>query len=387
MNRNWHRRAISRLPILSAVVVSAGGLLCAGAVSSALAQAAPSASGQVTVNYDVLNSLPGQAQQYGAPAGAQLRPLVAPRYAPPPAGYGAVPPYPPYASAGGLIAPPNGRPSSVLTTIGPDGRPIAPITLFRPAPQAESAQKPKSKSAPPSNAEMAAVTPPAEPSEVPSQVPMPQGTPSAPAPGVNAEMAPAAPAVETPTATVETAPPAAEATAPSQPASEPEAQQQAAQEPPAPEQAAPAPAEATPPAQAEAPKPESEGQPAEQAAAEPPPPEPENSMPAPPIPQGGIRIIFPTELNDVPSEAFAALDDLAAQMQADDTMRIEIKCYSSGTADTENKARRKSLQRCLNIRQYLFKKDVRTTRMDVRALGLKSEGQPADRVDIVPANS
>ena len=39
------------------------------------------------------------------------------------------------------------------------------------------------------------------------------------------------------------------------------------------------------------------------------------------------------------------------------------------------------------IRQYLFKKDIRTTRMDVRALGLKSEGQPADRVDIVPATS
>ncbi len=89
----------------------------------------------------------------------------------------------------------------------------------------------------------------------------------------------------------------------------------------------------------------------------------------------------------MPVEANSALDDLAAQMVADENMRIEIKCYASGTSDTESKARRKSLQRCINIRQYLFKKDVRTTRMDVRALGLKSEGQPADRVDIVPANS
>ena len=68
-------------------------------------------------------------------------------------------------------------------------------------------------------------------------------------------------------------------------------------------------------------------------------------------------------------------------------MRIQIKCYASGTEETQSKARRKSLARCINIRQYLFKKDVRTTRLDVRALGLKSEGQPADRVDIVPANS
>jgi hypothetical protein len=97
--------------------------------------------------------------------------------------------------------------------------------------------------------------------------------------------------------------------------------------------------------------------------------------------------VFPTELNEVPGEANAALDDLATQMQADENMRIQIMCYASGTEDTESKARRKSLQRCINIRQYLFKKDIRTTRMDVRALGLKSEGQPADRVDIVPANS
>jgi hypothetical protein len=89
----------------------------------------------------------------------------------------------------------------------------------------------------------------------------------------------------------------------------------------------------------------------------------------------------------VPVEANAALDDLASQMLADENMRIQIMCYASGTEETESKARRKSLARCINIRQYLFKKDVRTTRMDVRALGLKSEGQPADRVDIVPASS
>ena len=129
-----------------------------------------------------------------------------------------------------------------------------------------------------------------------------------------------------------------------------------------------------------------EGEATEEAAAET-PADPDNSQPAAPIPQGGIRIVFPTDLNEVPGEANAALDDLAAQMLADENMRIQIMCYASGTEDTESKARRKSLARCINIRQYLFKKDVRTTRMDVRALGLKSEGQPADRVDIVPAAS
>ena len=129
-----------------------------------------------------------------------------------------------------------------------------------------------------------------------------------------------------------------------------------------------------------------EQQPADAAATEP-AAEPDNSQPAAPIPQGGIRIVFPTEMNEVPPEANTALDDLASQMQADESMRIQIKCYASGTQDTESKARRRSLARCINIRQYLYQKNIRTTRIDVRALGLKSEGQPADRVDIVPANS
>jgi len=100
-----------------------------------------------------------------------------------------------------------------------------------------------------------------------------------------------------------------------------------------------------------------------------------------------MRIVFPVEMSEVPVEANTALDDLAAQMQANESLRIQILCYASGDAETESKARRRALARCINIRQYLFKKDIRTTRMDVRALGLKFEGQPADRVDIFPANS
>ena len=240
------------------------------------------------------------------------------------------------APAYGTVPAPAGAPTSALTVLGPDGRPVTPIKLRKPGSSAQS------------SSQVAAQTPPGEPSDIPAQVPMPEPTPQAPAPGENAGQAPQVPVVETP--------------APEEPAAE---------TPPAEEQAA---------AEAE------EEQPVEEAAAEA-PPEPDSTQPAAPIPQGGIRIIFPTDFNDVPGEANAALDDLAAQMAADESMRIEIKCYASGTADTESKARRKSLQRCINIRQYLFKKDVRTTRMDVRALGLKSEGQPADRVDIVPANS
>jgi outer membrane protein OmpA-like peptidoglycan-associated protein len=393
-------------------MLSAIGLMWEGARSDAAAQTYSGPSNEVIVNYDVLNSLPGQSAPYGAQTlrpGTQPKSQFLPGYNP--GGVTALPPYSPYGTvppvgaqpaplapglAGSLATPPAGAPSSVLTTLGPDGRPLAPIKLKKPGTQ--TAAKPKKKTdeyaapvqkpqAPdtadtasaPSDTQVATATPPAEPAEVPAEVPMPEATPQAPAPGVSDETPPPAPAVEaaapaapTPTPPAEQ-PAQADATATPTPApAEPAATQEAAKTP-------------QPPAEVEPAK--TEEKPAEDATAETPPPAPDNNQPAPPIPQGGIRIVFPTDLNEVPAEADSALDDLAAQMQADENMRIQIMCYASGTEDTESKARRKSLARCINIRQYLFKKDVRTTRMDVRALGLKSEGQPADRVDIVPANS
>jgi outer membrane protein OmpA-like peptidoglycan-associated protein len=368
MNRNWHRRAVGGLPILSAALLSAAGFFGQGALSSAAAQ-----SSGVIVNYDALNALGAQPNTPGA---AQP---VAPDYAP--------------------VTPPAEAPTSALTVLGPDGRPVTPIKL----------RKPGSSSL--SDNQVAAQTPPDEPTEIPAQVPMPEPTPQAPAAGENAGQTPEVPVVETPAPTAEAASaetpapqetaqygeqpapeePAeevAEQPAPQEPAAEEPTEQpieqQASQEQPA--EAPEAPAAETPPAEEAAAAATAEQQPAEEAAAEA-PPEPDNTQPAAPIPQGGIRIVFPTDLNEVPVEANAALDDLAAQMLADESVRIEIKCYASGTEDTESKARRKSLARCLSIRQHLFEKNVRTTRMDVRALGLKSEGQPADRVDIVPANS
>jgi outer membrane protein OmpA-like peptidoglycan-associated protein len=73
-------------------------------------------------------------------------------------------------------------------------------------------------------------------------------------------------------------------------------------------------------------------------------------------------------------------------MQSNQNMRIQVLAYAAGTEDTESKARRKSLARGLAIRSYLIKAGVPSTRIDVRALGSKADGGPADRVDIVPAS-
>ncbi|MBL9035511.1 MAG: hypothetical protein JNN33_12155 [Rhodospirillaceae bacterium] len=406
--------------ILGAALLSAAGLI--GQAAPAAAQAYNGGPNQVIVNMDVLNAMPGGygAPAYGAPTYGQpvygqapksqfLPGAAAPAY-PAPQVYGApryLPPYQPYGAAqagalplapglSGLALPPARTPSSVLTTLGPDGRPIQPIQLKDPSAPAKSKPKKKETYAAPTPVETqaaaapeepaaepaaeaapagdqlgdeqtAAVTPPApppEPAAMPDTVPMPEAIPPAPETGAAVTTAPEAP--EAPAEEAAAAPEAATEEAPAEVAP---AEEAAAEEAPA-EAPAETPAEeATETAAVEAPA------------------EPDNSGPAAPIPQGGIRIVFPTEVNEVPAEANAALDDLAGQMLADESMRIQILCYASGSVETESKARRKSLARCINIRQYLFKKDVRTTRMDVRALGLKSEGQPADRVDIVPAGS
>src|SRR5262245_34074180 len=154
MNRNWHRHAVGRLPILSVALLSAAGLLGQGAWSSAAAQ-----SGEVTVNYDALNALGSQPAQPSVPAAQPLAPLA---------------------------LPPSGTPASGMTMLGPDGRPVTPIKL----------RKPGSSSQP--NNQVAAKIAPAEPSDVPAEVPMPERTPDAPAAGVNSGQPPEVPVVETP---------------------------------------------------------------------------------------------------------------------------------------------------------------------------------------------
>ncbi len=180
-----------------------------------------------------------------------------------------------------------------------------------------------------------APTPPAEPDAVPASVP--------------------SPAANAPASVVAAAAPAAEATS---------------------EAAAPSASEATSEATSEG------AQPAEQVASAEAPADTNAGTGAP---AGGARIVFDAGSDDLPQGATADLDALADKMAADANMKIQVLAYSSGTPDAESQARRKALARGLEVRKYLIGKGVRSNRIDVRALGTKSEGGPADRVDIVPS--
>jgi outer membrane protein OmpA-like peptidoglycan-associated protein len=239
-------------------------------------------------------------------------------------------------------------PSSTQTqseSTGGEAAPSAPVAepaLPATTPTQNAASAPAGEAAAPSGGE----TPPAQPETMPTEVPSPvEQPPAAKAP----EPAPA-PSTETQTAE---APPVETPPAPSTepPAAQPEGQQQAAVTPAAP-------AEGTPP-------------PAEGGAA---------------LPAGATRILYTGESDDVPAASTAGLDTIAQDLLANQDKRIQVMSYAAGTSDTESKARRKSLARGLAIRSYLIKAGVPSTRIDVRALGNKAEGGPADRVDIIPAS-
>ncbi|HEX4111177.1 MAG TPA: OmpA family protein [Stellaceae bacterium] len=96
------------------------------------------------------------------------------------------------------------------------------------------------------------------------------------------------------------------------------------------------------------------------------------------------RVDFTAGTADLSPEARSALDAIAKSLADDAERRLQLVAYATGANEEANQARRLSLSRALNVRAYLIDHGVRNTRMDVRALGNRTDdGKPADRVDIL----
>jgi outer membrane protein OmpA-like peptidoglycan-associated protein len=111
--------------------------------------------------------------------------------------------------------------------------------------------------------------------------------------------------------------------------------------------------------------------------------------PAPPfVPSGksAARVTFLNGSSDLPENAKSQLKAVADQMNRDGEMRIQLLAYAGPREDTASQTRRLSLFRALAVRTYLIEQGIRSTRMDVRAMGNKFEEEPADRVDVVVAD-
>ncbi len=99
-----------------------------------------------------------------------------------------------------------------------------------------------------------------------------------------------------------------------------------------------------------------------------------------------LRILFGEESSNLPEAATPALEELAQKLNSDRKLRILLYGFAGGAPDTPSKARRLSLFRALAVRTQLMSYGVRSTRMQLRALGSRIEEGPPDRVDIVVAN-
>lgn len=193
---------------------------------------------------------------------------------------------------------------------------------------------------------------------------------------------PPPPPSETETAEAET-----EAPAPTPPQQKP-AQSTVAQASPEPEPAAPnaEPQVAEPePTSTATPEP-APSEPAVEDAAE---PDPETTQTAR-LPEQGlpeqVRLDFGSGSAELGEQQREMLDALADRLKQNDRQRIQLMAFAEGTEETASRARRLSLSRALAVRSYLIDQGIRSTRMDVRALGNTADSGPLDRVDIVPAN-
>ena len=89
-------------------------------------------------------------------------------------------------------------------------------------------------------------------------------------------------------------------------------------------------------------------------------------------------------MQQLPADATNALSELAGRMKNDNDLRIQLMGFASKGNGSGSQARRSSLFRALAVRTFLMKEGIRSTRMDVRALGETDAGDmPSDRVDIV----
>lgn len=80
--------------------------------------------------------------------------------------------------------------------------------------------------------------------------------------------------------------------------------------------------------------------------------------------------------------AQSELESVITTLSKNEDLRVRLHAFAKTPDGNKNAARRLSLSRALAVRSYLMDKGIRSTRMDVRALGNQSDGAAADRVDV-----
>ena len=156
-------------------------------------------------------------------------------------------------------------------------------------------------------------------------------------------------------------------------------------EPPMVEEAPPQVADVAPAAEPPMEPPPLEPPPIKPVVAEPEPMETASLPPAIRLPAGGgqvLRIEFREASTRIPPPAQESLRAVAVAAKESDG-RLQLKAFAGASADTASGARRTSLSRALAVRSFLIEQGVRSTRIDVRALGGANDDGPSERVDVL----
>lgn len=94
-----------------------------------------------------------------------------------------------------------------------------------------------------------------------------------------------------------------------------------------------------------------------------------------------LTIPFASNAADIPAQSGSALESIVQKLNSNPEMSARIQAYAAGDESSVSKARRLSLSRALAIRSYLLDRGIAPTRIEVRALGTPTKGNP-DRVDV-----
>ena len=95
-----------------------------------------------------------------------------------------------------------------------------------------------------------------------------------------------------------------------------------------------------------------------------------------------LRIPFEKMETRIPRGEKSKLVTLADAVRDKKDFRLQLLAYAGGQDLSSSKTRRMSLSRALAVRSYLIVNGVRSTQIDVRALGSKTNEEPMNRVDL-----
>lgn len=99
-------------------------------------------------------------------------------------------------------------------------------------------------------------------------------------------------------------------------------------------------------------------------------------------PGSSVRVVFDASASKLPDDSLEGLKGLVASVVDESNLRLQLLAYAGGESLSSSKARRLSLSRALAVRSFLIENGLRSTRIDVRALGNKTDDDPVNRVDI-----